>query len=143
MGFSISGGQVQFLANPPAMTNGTLPYAFVGPVNSTTVDFATLSTTGGMTYVSAYSGYSNSIGTNGTLNVAATANQSLTTASSCNALKLVGPATVNMSDGFLDLDFGRPDMHGQCVLDFWRHADGPCWGTRSRHGHEPEHFQRD
>ena len=34
MGFFTVGGQVQFLANPPAMTNGILPYAFVGPRHS-------------------------------------------------------------------------------------------------------------
>ena len=31
VGFSTSGAQVEFLANPPALTNGILPYAFVGP----------------------------------------------------------------------------------------------------------------
>lgn len=107
VGFSMIDAQIEFFANPPAMTNGILPYAFVGPANSTTVDFATLSTSGESTLVSAYSGYVNSIGANGAQNVAATAIQSLTTASSCNALKLVGPASVAMSgQGSLTLESG-------------------------------------
>jgi fibronectin-binding autotransporter adhesin len=107
LGLSMSNAQIQFLANPPVMTNGILPYAFVGPVNSTTVDFATLSTSGGPTLVSAYSGYANSMGTSGSLNVAATASQSLTTATSCNSLKLVGPASITMSSpGSLTLNSG-------------------------------------
>jgi fibronectin-binding autotransporter adhesin len=107
LGVSTSNAQVQFLDNPPAMTNGILPYAFVGSANSTTVDFATLSTSGETTLVAAYSGYASSVGTNGSLNVAATASQSLTTASSCNALKLVGPASVTMSGaGSLALESG-------------------------------------
>jgi len=107
VGFSANGGQIEFLANPPALVNGILPYAFVGPANSTNVDFATLSTSAGMTLVSAYSDYVNSMDTNGSLNVATTANQSLTTASTCNSLKLVGSASITMTGlGSLALNSG-------------------------------------
>ena len=53
VGFSTSGGRSSSLPIRRRMTNGILPYAFYGPVNSTTVDFATLSTSAGMTLVSA------------------------------------------------------------------------------------------
>ena len=106
VGFSTSGAKIDFLSNPPPLVNGILPYAFYGPLNPTTVDFATLSTSAGMTLVSAVAYSSSTAGnlgpmapiTYGGLNVAATGSQSnLTSPHQFNSLKLVGPASVTMT----------------------------------------------
>ncbi len=114
LGFSAGGGQIEFLANPPPLVNGILPYSFYGPVNSTTVDFATLSTSAGVTLVSAlaYSGSTTgnigSMAPNGALNLAATGTQSaITFADAVNSLKLAGVGSLAMSGtGSLVLDSG-------------------------------------
>ena len=106
VGFSASGSQIEFVSNPPLLANGILPYAFYGPVNSTTVDFATLSTSAGITTVSAVTYSSSTAGnigsmapaTYGWLNVTASGSQSsLTSPHEFNSLKVVGPASVTMT----------------------------------------------
>ncbi len=106
VGFSTTGAQVQFLADPPVMTNGILPYAFVGPANSTTVDFATLSTSStspailsALVYSSSTAGNISAMGSNnGSLNLAATGAQgSITFADACNSLKLASAGSLAMT----------------------------------------------
>ena len=114
VGFSASNAQFEFITSPPAMVGGILPYAFYGPANSTTVDFATLSATSGLSLISALAYTASTQGNISTmslgspLNVAATGTLStMTAAHEFNSLKLNSSSSLSMTGtAALTLDSG-------------------------------------
>jgi phosphatidylinositol-3-phosphatase len=112
--FTVSGSKIGFLSNAPALSNGILPYAYYGPGISAALDFATLSTSAGVTLIAALtysastSGNVGLMGPDSTLNVMAAGSESvLAKPNAFNSLKLVGPASLTMTGaGSLTLNSG-------------------------------------